>query len=314
MCSYMGMKVSKLASLSERTFRTLFNPVLKQRLEIITLYVASAGFLLHLCIAFLHMYGFFNVHPQVERLISSPIAAIYTPFTFILVYEVYLLIYYLPRSFSISIAKQYEIISLILIRRIFKDISNLDLEESLLLAAENLNLLYDILGFIILFFLIFLFRYMLVKRTERPVNQNIKGFIVYKKVICSALVPILILLSCFSFINWAIELNQLNLGLISTVRDFDNIFYNEFFTALIIVDVLILIASFRYTDRYSLLIRNTGFVITTVLIRLSFSVSGLANVLLLISGVAFGVIILYIFTLYDDIDKGDRSKESYSYL
>jgi hypothetical protein len=308
------MKISKLTSLSERIFRTFFNPVLKQRLEIITLYVASAGFLVHLAIVFLHMYGFFTVHPQVERLISSPIAAIYTPFSFILIYEVYLLIYYLPRSFSIAITKQYEIISLILIRRIFKDISNLDLDNNPVFVAENLNLLYDIIGFILLFFLIFLFRYMLVRRTERPVNQNIEGFIVFKKVICSALVPILIILSIYSFVNWVIELNQLNLGLISTVRDFNNIFYNEFFTALIIVDVLILVASFRYTDRYSLLIRNTGFVITTVLIRLSFSVYGLANVLLLISGVAFGVIILYIYTLYDSIDKGDRTKESYSYL
>lgn len=308
------MKFSKFTSLSERIFRSFFNPALKQRLEIITLYVASAGFLLHLTVVFLHMYGIFTVHPQVERLISSPIAAIYTPFSFILIYEVYLLIYYLPRSFSIAIAKQYEIISLILIRRIFKDISNLNIEESPLLVAENLNLLYDIIGFILLFFLIFLFRYMLVQRTERPVNQNIEGFIVFKKVICSTLVPILILLSGYSFINWLIELNQLNLGLISTVRDFNNIFYNEFFTALIIVDVLILVASFRYTDRYSLLIRNTGFVITTVLIRLSFSVYGLANVLLLISGVAFGVIILYIYTLYDSIDKGDRTKESYSYI
>jgi len=308
------MKFSRITSISERLFRLFFNDELKEKTEIITLYVAAGGFLIHLAIVFLHMGGLISVHPQVEKLISSPIAAIYTPFSFILIYEVYLLIYYLPRSFSIAIAKQYEIISLILIRRIFKDISNLDLTDTPLLVAENLNLLYDIIGFLVLFFLIFLFRYLLVKRTERPVNQNIEGFIVFKKMICSALVPILIILSVYSLVSWIIEVNQLNLGLISTVRDFNNIFYNEFFTALIIVDVLILVASFRYTDRYSLIIRNTGFVITTVLIRLSFSVYGLANVLLLVSGVAFGVLVLYIYSLYDGIDKGDRTKESYAYL
>lgn len=308
------MKFSRITSTSERLYRLFFNDELKEKTEIITLYVAAGGFLIHLCIVFLHMGGLISVHPQVEKLISSPIAAIYTPFSFILIYEVYLLIYYLPRSFSIAIAKQYEIISLILIRRIFKDISNLDLTNTPLLVAENLNLLYDIIGFLVLFFLIFLFRYLLVKRTERPVNQNIEGFIVFKKMICSALVPILIILSVYSLVSWIIEVNQLNLGLISTVRDFNNIFYNEFFTALIIVDVLILVASFRYTDRYSLIIRNTGFVITTVLIRLSFSVYGLANVLLLVSGVAFGVLVLYIYSLYDGIDKGDRTKESYAYL
>jgi hypothetical protein len=101
---------------------------------------------------------------------------------------------------------------------------------------------------------------------------------------------------------------------ITTVRDFNKIFYNEFFVALIIVDVLILIASFKYTDRYSLLIRNTGFVVTTVMIRISFSTDGLANVLLLISGVAFGVTVLYLYSLYDKIDKGESTRESYAYL
>jgi len=235
-------------------------------------------------------------------------------FLLILFYEVYLLIYYLPRSFSVSIAKQYEIVSLILIRRIFKDISYLDLQNIQLLSSENLTLLYDIIGFVVLFFLIFLFRYLLVNRKSHTVTPNIEGFILYKKVLCILLVPVFLFLSIYSFTHWIIELNQLSLGLVNTIKDFNKIFYNEFFVALIIVDVLILVASFRYTDRYSLLIRNTGFVVTTVLIRLSFSTYGLANILLLVSGVAFGVIILYLYSLYDKIDKGESTKESYAYL
>jgi len=49
---------------------------------------------------------------------TNPIAAIYTPFSFILIYEVYLLVFYLPKSTTIYIGKQYEIITLILIRGI----------------------------------------------------------------------------------------------------------------------------------------------------------------------------------------------------
>ncbi|NBC67174.1 MAG: hypothetical protein GVY07_16150 [Bacteroidetes bacterium] len=308
------MKISIWKSRAVRSFNTLFNPDIKEKIELGTLYIASLGFIIHLCIVFLYLSGLITVHSQVESLISSPIAAIYTPFSFILIYEVYLLIYYLPRSFSISIAKQYEIISLILIRRIFKDISVLDFGKVELLTRKNLNLLYDIVGFLILFFLIYLFRSILVNRKSRAVTRDIKGFILYKKVLCIILAPILIILSVYSFTNWVIELNQLNLGLISSIQDFNSIFYNEFFAALIIVDVLILVASFRYTDRYSLLIRNTGFVITTVLIRISFSAEGLANVLLLVTGVAFGVIVLYLFSLYDSIDRGEHTKESYAYL
>ena len=53
-----------------------------------------------------------------DNLLTNPIAAIYTPFSFILVYEVFLVVYYLPRSISQYIRKQYEIITLIIVRSI----------------------------------------------------------------------------------------------------------------------------------------------------------------------------------------------------
>jgi hypothetical protein len=141
-----------------------------------------------------------------------------------------------------------------------------------------------------------------------------EGFIYYKKALCIILGPLLLGLSIYSFGNWLFEFYQLNNNVITEVKDFNKIFYNEFFTAMILVDVLILVASFRYTDRYSLIIRNTGFVVTTVLIRIAFSTTGLANITLLLSGTLFGVIILYIYSLYDKIDKGESTKESYAYL
>ena len=51
-------------------------------------------------------------------------------------------------------------------------------------------------------------------------------------------------------------------------------FFNQFFTLLILADVIILLISFRYTEEYAKLIRNTGFIIATILIRLSFSAEG----------------------------------------
>jgi hypothetical protein len=300
----------------DNIFNALFNEKNKLRIEIATLYVASIGFIVHLILVFLNIYEIVSFPDQLDGLLSNPISAIYTPFSFILFYEVFLLIYYLPNSFSIAIAKQYEIVSLILIRRIFKDISYLDFsnENFDVFEAENISLLYDSVGFILIFFLIFLFRYLLVKKRQHTITQNIQGFINFKKLICVLLFPALIIMSVYSFGNWVIEIDQLNAGLISEITDFNKIFYHDFFAVLIIVDVLILIASFRYTDRYSLLIRNTGFVITTVLIRVSFSSNGLGNFVLLVSGIAFGVLILYIYSLYDKIDKGESTKESYAYL
>ena len=73
----------------------------------------------------------------------------------------------------------------------------------------------------------------------------------------------------------------------------------NFFTIMILADVFILLLSFQYTERYSQLIRNTGFIISTILLRLSFSVSGLTSILLIISGIIFGLIILLIYNLIE---------------
>jgi len=78
------------------------------------------------------------------------------------------------------------------------------------------------------------------------------------------------------------------------------LFFVDFFSILILVDVFILLISFQYTERYSQLIRNTGFIISTILLRLSFSASGLSSIILLISGILFGLIIL---SIYNQMEK-----------
>ena len=72
---------------------------------------------------------------------------------------------------------------------------------------------------------------------------------------------------------------------------------NEFFSVLILADVLILLLSFQYTERYTQIVRNTGFIISTILIRLSFGATGLTNVALVVSSVLFGLLILSIYNL-----------------
>ena len=98
------------------------------------------------------------------------------------------------------------------------------------------------------------------------------------------------------------------------LMDFNTVFYHEFFDILIIVDVLILVASLKFWTVIVLLFEILGFVITTVLLRVSFNYTGLENVVLMIGAVLFGVSILGVQLLYDKIDLGDSTKESYSYM
>tara|TARA_B100000575_G_scaffold294632_1_gene312417 strand:- start:4393 stop:5301 length:909 start_codon:yes stop_codon:yes gene_type:complete len=295
-------------------FNLFFNDQLKKRLESWVIIIASVGFVVHLGLILL-----VNTNDIVELAgfkdyLANPISAVYTPFSFILIYEVYLLIYYLPRSFAISIGKQFEIISLILIRRVFKDISKINVQSEVLFQIENLALLYDILGILVLFTLIFVYRYFLIKRKVHKASVSLTMFRSYKKLLCLLLVPIFIGLASFSFFKWCIDIYHILIAGQQKLMDFNTVFYHEFFDILIIVDVLILVASLKFTDRYSLIIRNTGFVITTVLLRVSFNYIGLENVVLMIGAVLFGVSILGVQLLYDKIDLGDSTKESYSYM
>ena len=259
--------------------------------EKLILFLATSGFIIHLLLILLNNKGYLDLSFFDDSLFVNPISAIYTPFSFILIYEAFLLIYYLPRSFTTSIAKQFEIMSLILIRKIFKDIPEVDLSDNWILNENNLQLIYDLSGVLIVFYLIYLFKKLKENLPQLPVHTNLERFLGYKKLISLLLIPTLILLCIFSFLDWygAVFIGGEN------SPNIDYLFFVEFFGILILVDVFILLISFQYTERYSQLVRNTGFIISTILLRLSFNAVGLTSIILLISGIIFGLIILYIY-------------------
>ncbi len=272
-------------------FEKVFSDSNLKTFEKIILFLATAGFIIHLVLILLNNKGYVDLSFFQGSLFVNPISAIYTPFSFILIYEAFLLIYYLPRSFTTSIAKQFEIMSLILIRKIFKDIPDVDLSDNWILNENNLQLIYDLSGVLIVFYLIYMFKKLKENLPKLPVHQNLERFLGYKRLISLLLIPTLIILCVFSFIEWygAVFIGGEN------SPNIDYLFFVEFFGILILVDVFILLISFQYTERYSQLVRNTGFIISTILLRLSFNAVGLTSIILLISGIVFGLIILYIY-------------------
>ena len=142
--------------MSKSLYQTFLSNETRKKSERIILIIAIASFFIHLSLIFLVDLGAIKIDSGTS-LFENPIAAIYTPFSFILVYEVYLLIYYLPRSITTYIGKQYEIITLIIIRRIFKDLSALSLSPDWFTEKYDLQFTYDILASVIMFFLIYLF-------------------------------------------------------------------------------------------------------------------------------------------------------------
>jgi hypothetical protein len=120
-----------------------------------------------------------------------------------------------------------------------------------------------------------------------------------KKVLAIALVPILLILASYSLIGWLLGTFMYTDLTSLTMLNVNNIFFVDFFTVLIIVDVILLLLSFFHTDEFHKVIRNSGFIISTILIRLSFSVDGLINTILIITAIVFGLLILTIHNKYE---------------
>lgn len=270
----------------------------KKQIEKIILYVALVGFFIHLILIYLSKFGFISALPASE-LFGNPISAIYTPFSFILIYEVYLLIYYLPKSFTTYITKQYEIITLIIIRNLFKDLSALELSSNWFDNKGDLQFTYDILASVILFYLIFQFQKqgMLKAPPQNYSNPKIVRFIQRKKLIAVILVPIFFTLALITLFNWTSGIS-FSANDYPSFEKINNLFFDEFFTILILVDVILLLISFFYTDKFHKIIRNSGFVVSTILIRMSFGVSGLISTILIVAAVLFGLAIIVIHNKY----------------
>ena len=293
---------SKLINIA---FDKLLSPEIKLRSEKIILVIAIVSYISHLILIFLTKQNILQIE---SKLFQNPIAAIYTPFSFILIYEVYLLIFFLPKSISFYIGKQYEIITLIVIRRIFKDISNIELSSEWFRIKDDLQFTYDVFTSLILFALIYLF-YKEARKNNRhnsiefsQEDKKINGFIDLKKGIAVFLVPLLIGLAIYTLFNWIfIALSDYQNGIVA-FKNLNNIFFDEFFSVLIIVDVLLLLASFFHSDEFHKIIRNSGFVISTILIKISFSVDGVVNNALIIGAVLFGFLMLIIHNKFEHND------------
>jgi hypothetical protein len=271
----------------------------KRKIEKTTLYVALIGFFVHLIIIYLSKFSIVQFNVESE-LLKNPISAIYTPFSFILVYEVYLLIYYLSKSFTTYITKQYEIITLIIIRKLFKDLAALELTSDWFNIKGDLQFTYDILASIILFYLIYQFEKQGKRIAKTPIKDDTKidRFILRKKAIAIVLVPIFFTMALVTLFNWTLGISFASNNLPS-FETINNLFFDEFFTVLILVDVVLLLLSFFYTDKFHKIIRNSGFVVSTILIRMSFGVSGLISTILIVVAVLFGLAIMLIHNKYE---------------
>lgn len=270
------------------------------RLERATIGFALAGFSLHLLLIFLTRQGVFGPETLLH-LPTSYLKAIYTPFSLILFYEVLTLVLILPKSIATFIGKQYEIVTLITIRSFFHDIADYNLDEPEIYTFSFLGEVgLDLIGALLLFFLTTLYYRIFTKTRKSQADPSSKRtrIIHVKKTAALVLSLLLLVLSVVSLWGWLGDVYQAGLD----HRAFPNpngVFYTDFFTVMIFVDVFLLILSFVYSGTYDLIFRNAGFVVSTILVRIALAAEKPFSIYFALTAVGFGVLLMALFVFYN---------------
>ncbi|MEY3060536.1 MAG: hypothetical protein RLZ10_2800 [Bacteroidota bacterium] len=273
-------------------FDSLFNQQRVRKVELLILRVAVFAFLLHLLVIFLgNNFNYFR-HFQ-----HSYLKAIYTPFSFILLYEVFLLVIIIPKSISEFIGKQFEVITLITLRSFFHDIADLDLKNSININnPEFISLLYDLCASLLMLAFTILYYKIYHNNRKSEVVNELNNFINIKKLVSLSMILVLLLLSVSSFYYWSKEMLQA-LQLDKNYPDPNTVFYADFFSIMIFIDVLLLIISFIYHFSFFTIFRNASFIITTILIRISLTIEKPMNYIVILIGFLFAIFSFYLYSL-----------------
>jgi len=261
--------------------------------------LAASGFLIHLMLIALARTVPSLGAGVLAELDRNFLHAVYTPFSFILFYEVLLLVLALPQSHTSSIGKQYEIVSLIVIRRVFKDIGEFrDPATWLSQLDEALMVLMDMGAAVLMFVLVTAFHRIRQTVIHTNPQDDLNRFVSLKKSVAVLLCGTLLMLAAYSLLHWFGDVLTLRADEIVQRTELDLFFFPAFFEFMIFTDVFLLIISLPFYERYEYVIRNAGFVISTVLLRFSLSTPKPYDLAVGLIAMIYGLCVLSIFSYF----------------
>jgi len=273
-----------------KVFSRYVTPRNIRQIEVFIIRLAVLFFVCHLAILFLlnHVPALYRGQPY------NYLKAIYTPFSFILVYEVFLLIIILPESMTEFVGKQFEIITLITLRSFFHDIASVPMHAPIhIWDPAVISLGYDLLAALVMFSLTVIFHRLHHRHREHDNREPLQKFIDFKKAVSACLIVVFLLTSVYSLALWFSSVIPALLHN-TAFPDPNAFFYVEFFNIMIYADVLLLIISFLYDSSFDTVVRNASFIISTVLLRLSLSIERPINHLVAINAFAFTVFVMLV--------------------
>jgi hypothetical protein len=267
----------------------------KGKLKRLVVKISLAGFALHLGLIFLaHCLA---QPPLLVAIVGSNyLSAISTPFNMILFYEVLTLIAAMPASTTRSIANQFEIVSLIFIRDVFKDIANVGQTGGIHGNAHAaLPVLFDMGTGLLMFVLATVFQQVAQRQVPMPRTAEL-----------AAGPALLLALAAYRLGGFAEQVWQ---GMVTghfVAMEPGNFFYNDLFTVMIFTDVVVLVLSLVISGRYEMVFRNAAFVISVILIRLSLTEEKPYGAAVALLAMVFGILTLLVFNYHSRLRANEQ--------
>ncbi len=211
--------------------------------------------------------------------------AVNLAFTLVLILEVISLIFTLPCSFSRSVGKQFEILSLILLRDAFKALSSF--AEPITLGAD-LTAVYHILGYgfgaLAVFALLGVYyRIQPTKKQDMGLPTDLFRFVAAKKGIALVILAVFVVLGLTNLYNRVAGLPHID-------------FFPVFYTLLIFTDILVVLISQCFRPSFHAVFRNSGYALSTLFIRLALAAPPMYDVLLGLVAALFAIALTLAWT------------------
>jgi len=225
--------------------------------------------------------------------------AILLAFTLLLLTEVVDLIFSLAQSVANAVGKQLEIMSLILIRQSFKELTYLDEpivwhEVTGEVTTRVLYILSDAVGAVAIFALLALY-YRL--QPHRPISDDAddrSNFIASKKLIAVLLLVGMAILG----MDWLVA---------AVTGAPSHNFFEAFYTLLIFADVLIVLISLRYNIAFPVVFRYFGFAVATILVRLALTAPRVVDAALGVGATLFAIALTWAYNTAAPELHGEKS-------
>jgi len=214
--------------------------------------------------------------------------AVSIAFTAFLIFEVVGLAFGLVDSVANAAGKQLEIFSLVLLRQSFIELRDLDEPISwTTLEGPVAFILSDATGALIIFGLVGVFyamqRHAPITRSQADQQQ----FLQAKKAVALLLLAGIVVIGVTGL--WRFVTDGIPIA-----------FFDVVFTLFIFTDVLIVFVSLQYNLNYGVVFRNSGFAVSTVLIRLALAGPPFLNAFVAIAAGGLAIGVTWIYNRFDD--------------